>query len=158
MPLLLQTHNGHIHQSMHKSPLKRPIRLCKQRAFILFVHTCKYVCVHLYVFMCICMCAFNPTPLGVPGAFYPRKISQMLLKSNIHEPFHYNCSLSVWSSGICRIPGISFLYFPHKTLPFAPPNPHAPPQLRWKTITTKNNHSNADATSSPLQVRSNPLN
>lgn len=132
MPLLLQTHNGHIDQSMHNNPLKEAIRLCKQWAFIPFVRTCKCacVCVHLYVFMCVCMCAFNPTPLGAPGAFYPRKISQMLLKSNIHEPFHYNCSLSVWSFGICRIPGISFLYFP--------PNPHAPPQLRRKTIATKN--------------------
>lgn len=66
----------------------------------------------------------------MPGAFYPRNISQMQLKSNIHEPFHHNCSLSVWPFGTRRIPGTSFLSSP---LSFNKLNPK-PYQLYRKTI------------------------
>lgn len=78
---------------------------------------------------------------GCAGAFYPRKISQMQLKNNIHEPFHHNCSLSVWPFGT-RIPGTSFLSSP---LSFNPLNPK-PYQLYRKNnrqiIPLSHGHSN----------------
>lgn len=107
---------------------------------------CVRICVYTYI--CVCMCAFNPHPLGAPGAFYQRKISQMQLKSNIHEPFHHNCSLLIWSFGIRRIPGTSFLSSP---LSFNPLNPQ-PYQLYGKTFCKKIPLSHGHSNHIPHQV------